>query len=296
MLAPAGRRGTSAPSPPRLTMTAGPRFPRLDDWLRLAGDPAPGTIDLGLERVRACSAAPAGAAPCTGITVGGTNGKGSCVALLEAMLRAGGYRVGAFTSPHLRRLPRADPARRRGGLGGLAGRGVRAHRRGTRPDSLTFFEFNTLAALLVFETGAPGRDRARGRPGRAARRRQPRRCRRGHRRSRSASITWSGSAPTSSPSGARRPASFAAGVRPSVGHVRCRRVRCGTRRENGCAGCCVLGRDFDGRARPDGAGTSAMRAVDAGRLPRQRSPGVVQVAQRRDGARGAARSSRAGCR
>ena len=37
------------------------------------------------------------------ISVAGTNGKGSCVGFLEAMLRAGGYRVGAYTSPHLLR-------------------------------------------------------------------------------------------------------------------------------------------------------------------------------------------------
>jgi dihydrofolate synthase/folylpolyglutamate synthase len=38
------------------------------------------------------------------ITVGGTNGKGSCVAILESIYRAAGYRVGAFTSPHLVRF------------------------------------------------------------------------------------------------------------------------------------------------------------------------------------------------
>src|SRR5690606_2110742 len=38
------------------------------------------------------------------ITVGGTNGKGSCVAILESIYRHAGYRVGAFTSPHLVRF------------------------------------------------------------------------------------------------------------------------------------------------------------------------------------------------
>ncbi len=38
------------------------------------------------------------------VTVGGTNGKGSCVAMLDAMLRAGGYRVGTYTSPHIERF------------------------------------------------------------------------------------------------------------------------------------------------------------------------------------------------
>jgi len=38
---------------------------------------------------------------CPVITVGGTNGKGSTCAMLEAILRAGGYRTGLYTSPHL---------------------------------------------------------------------------------------------------------------------------------------------------------------------------------------------------
>src|SRR3546814_13690932 len=35
------------------------------------------------------------------ITVGGTNGKGSTVAFIEAIARAAGWKVGAYTSPHL---------------------------------------------------------------------------------------------------------------------------------------------------------------------------------------------------
>ena len=35
------------------------------------------------------------------ITVGGTNGKGSCVAILDSILRQAGYKVGCYTSPHL---------------------------------------------------------------------------------------------------------------------------------------------------------------------------------------------------
>lgn len=38
------------------------------------------------------------------ITVAGTNGKGSTVASLAAIYKAGGYRVGQFTSPHLFRF------------------------------------------------------------------------------------------------------------------------------------------------------------------------------------------------
>ena len=89
------------------------------------------------------------------ITVGGTNGKGSCVALLEALLRAGGYRVGTFTSPHLvdyRERIRLDGAQVSEASLVAAFERIADALDG---DSLTFFEFNTLAALLVFETWAP---------------------------------------------------------------------------------------------------------------------------------------------
>ncbi|HJP98129.1 MAG TPA: Mur ligase family protein, partial [Rhodanobacteraceae bacterium] len=89
------------------------------------------------------------------ITVGGTNGKGSTVAFLEAMLRAGGMRVGAYTSPHILRYnerarvdgaPVADAT-----LVGAFGR-VEAARVGDSSEAipLTYFEFGTLAALDVF--------------------------------------------------------------------------------------------------------------------------------------------------
>jgi dihydrofolate synthase/folylpolyglutamate synthase len=44
---------------------------------------------------------------CPLITVGGTNGKGSTCAYLEAIYRFAGYRVGCYTSPHLLKLQRA---------------------------------------------------------------------------------------------------------------------------------------------------------------------------------------------
>ena len=59
-------------------------------------------IKLGLDNIQALLRAAEGphlAYPT--IHVGGTNGKGSVVAMLSAMLTAAGYRVGRFTSPHL---------------------------------------------------------------------------------------------------------------------------------------------------------------------------------------------------
>jgi len=137
-------------------MTAGPRFERLDDWLDWQQRLHPATIELGLERVARVLARTGWTPPLVPvITVGGTNGKGSCVALLEAMLRAGGWRVGTFTSPHL--VDYRERIRIDGRKVSAASLVVAFERIGDAlgPDSLTFFEFNTLAALLVFETAAP---------------------------------------------------------------------------------------------------------------------------------------------
>jgi len=76
----------------------------LAGWLQYQERINPRTIELGLARVRAVWEAMDAPRPApTVITVGGTNGKGSTVAFLEAMLQAAGYRVGCFTSPHLLR-------------------------------------------------------------------------------------------------------------------------------------------------------------------------------------------------
>ena len=137
-------------------MPAGPRFEQLQDWLDWQLRLHPATIELGLERVsRVLARTGWRRPPVPVITVGGTNGKGSCVALLDAVLRASGYRVGTFTSPHFldyRERIRIDGERV------SAASLVAAFERiadALQGDSLTFFEFNTLAALLVFETAGP---------------------------------------------------------------------------------------------------------------------------------------------
>jgi len=127
------------------------RFPTLDAWLAWQETLHPSEIELGLERVaavlRRLHLAPP---PFAVITVGGTNGKGSTVAMLEAILRAGGYRVGAYTSPHL--LHYNERVRLDGGEvedATLCEAFERIDQ--ARGDiSLTYFEFGTLAALDIF--------------------------------------------------------------------------------------------------------------------------------------------------
>jgi dihydrofolate synthase/folylpolyglutamate synthase len=132
------------------------RFSRLEHWLEWQQSAHPQAIDLGLERVARVLARTGWRRPERPvITVGGTNGKGSCVAMLEAMLRGGGCRVATFTSPHLvnyRERIRLD------GRWVSEASLVAAFERiadACGGDSLTFFEFNALAALLVFESWAP---------------------------------------------------------------------------------------------------------------------------------------------
>jgi dihydrofolate synthase/folylpolyglutamate synthase len=125
----------------------------LSEWLSWQEKLHPSAIDLGLDRMRRTLARLGWQQPkCPVITVGGTNGKGSAVALTSRILAEAGYRVGTFTSPHLLRYNERIV---------LDGREisdeslVAAFERidaARGDDTLTFFEFNTLAALLIFDT------------------------------------------------------------------------------------------------------------------------------------------------
>jgi len=129
-------------------MLVSPRFSSLQQWLAWQETLHPSAVDLGLERVsrvadrlRCRTPAP------VVISVAGTNGKGSCVAMLEAILLRAGCRVGAYTSPHLfrynERVRLEGKAVADQTLCDLFAR-VDAAREG---DTLTYFEFGTLAAL-----------------------------------------------------------------------------------------------------------------------------------------------------
>jgi dihydrofolate synthase / folylpolyglutamate synthase len=123
----------------------------LAEWLTLQEQVHTRAIDLGLGRVGAVARTLGLDRPAYRvITVGGTNGKGSTVATLEAVLLAMGLRVGALTSPHLLRYnERIHVEGREATDAELVGVFERIEAaRGTT--TLTFFEYNTLAALLLF--------------------------------------------------------------------------------------------------------------------------------------------------
>ncbi|HWW31808.1 MAG TPA: bifunctional tetrahydrofolate synthase/dihydrofolate synthase [Steroidobacteraceae bacterium] len=123
----------------------------LAEWLALQDSVHPRTIDLGLERVTRVAGRLGLVTPeFRVITVGGTNGKGSVAAHAEALLGSVGARVGLFTSPHLVRYSeriRIEGAEATDAELVEAFEAIEAARGGT---TLTFFEYNTLAALLVF--------------------------------------------------------------------------------------------------------------------------------------------------
>lgn len=73
----------------------------LADWLAHCERLHRKTIDLTLERVVRVKQRLGLAFDVPVVIVGGTNGKGSTCAMLEAVLRQAGYRVGVHTSPHL---------------------------------------------------------------------------------------------------------------------------------------------------------------------------------------------------
>jgi dihydrofolate synthase/folylpolyglutamate synthase len=123
----------------------------LADWLEQQQRSHPSSIDLGLERVNAVAGRLGLLEPRHRIiTVAGTNGKGSTVAYLDGILRASGKRVGRFTSPHLRRY------NERIVIDGEMARDAELIAAFERIDAargditLTFFEYNTLAALDCF--------------------------------------------------------------------------------------------------------------------------------------------------
>jgi dihydrofolate synthase/folylpolyglutamate synthase len=122
----------------------------LNDWLGYIESAHPSSIDLTLDRIKIVIdrldlkiSAPV-------ITVGGTNGKGSTCAILESIYKTAGYRVGCYTSPHflvfnerikIQGIAVSDE------LICEAFRKIESARGGV---SLTYFEYGTIAAMIIF--------------------------------------------------------------------------------------------------------------------------------------------------
>ncbi|MFN7087152.1 MAG: bifunctional tetrahydrofolate synthase/dihydrofolate synthase [Burkholderiales bacterium] len=122
----------------------------LAEWLEHIERVHPRTIEMGLERMLEVKQALGLQPVFPVITVGGTNGKGSACAMLEAMLRHAGYKTGCYTSPHLLRYnERVRIAGREADDAALC-RAFSAVEAARGTTLLTYFEFGTLAAMWLF--------------------------------------------------------------------------------------------------------------------------------------------------
>ena len=126
-------------------------YQSIDEWLSWQTTLHAREIELGLDRIRTV-AERLGLlnSPFKVITVAGTNGKGSSVAMFSTILHHAGYKVGTYTSPHIIHYnERVRIGLRCANDDELCAAFARIDK--AREDiSLSFFEFATLAALDIF--------------------------------------------------------------------------------------------------------------------------------------------------
>ena len=123
----------------------------LDDWLsKITKESVPG-IQLGLGRCRKLiNGLGCFSGDQRSVVVGGTNGKGSCVAMLEAILLEYGYTVGSYTSPHIHKI---NERIKRNGIEITDQQLIQSFEiigEAQGSDNLTFFEYVTMAAFYFF--------------------------------------------------------------------------------------------------------------------------------------------------
>ncbi|NOX70812.1 MAG: bifunctional folylpolyglutamate synthase/dihydrofolate synthase [Gammaproteobacteria bacterium] len=130
-------------------------FDGLDEWLAWLETLSPHEIDLGLERVREVLARLNLAKAARVSIVAGTNGKGSSVAMLEALLASTGESVATYTSPHVHAFNERIRVNGQAVTDQeivAAFERIETVRNGV---ALTYFEFGTLAALVIFDRLRP---------------------------------------------------------------------------------------------------------------------------------------------
>jgi dihydrofolate synthase/folylpolyglutamate synthase len=127
----------------------------LAEWLSFQESLHPHAIDMQLERVsQVARALELDRPPWPVITVAGTNGKGSTVSHIEALLRAAGARTGQFTSPHFLRYNERIHVEGVEVLDAELSEAFERIEAARGATTLTFFEYNTLAALAIFHKRA----------------------------------------------------------------------------------------------------------------------------------------------
>ncbi|AFT67123.1 bifunctional tetrahydrofolate synthase/dihydrofolate synthase [Cycloclasticus sp. P1] len=125
----------------------------IDEWLAWQEQCHVKNIDLGLERVASVYKAlkPTHSRSIYTITVAGTNGKGSCVAMLEAIFIAAGYSVGVYSTPHLKHYNERVRINGTPVLDSSLASSFYKIDLARKETSLSYFEFGTLAAIDVFD-------------------------------------------------------------------------------------------------------------------------------------------------
>jgi len=124
----------------------------LEQWLNWQSRLHPAEIELGLERLRIVwSRLSTTSFDCPVITVAGSNGKGSTVALLESILTAAGYRCACYTSPHLLRYNERVRINQKAVSDDQLCCAFEQVEQARQNTTLTYFEFGTLAALWLFQ-------------------------------------------------------------------------------------------------------------------------------------------------
>ncbi|PJG84084.1 bifunctional tetrahydrofolate synthase/dihydrofolate synthase [Caviibacterium pharyngocola] len=123
----------------------------LEEWLSYLENGHFKAIDLGLDRIKAVAQELDLLHPASFIiTVGGTNGKGTTCKLLETLLINAGYRVGVYSSPHLIRYNERVRIQNQELDDELHCHAFDFIER-RKTQSLTYFEYSTLAALYLFK-------------------------------------------------------------------------------------------------------------------------------------------------
>lgn len=121
-------------------------------WMQTLEALSPSHMEMGLERIREVALrAQLLHFSCPVITVAGTNGKGSTVAILAKLLKEAGLKVGTYTSPHLLDFKERIQI---GGEQISEAKLCEAFEKvenGRQNTYLTFFEFTTLAAFSIFQ-------------------------------------------------------------------------------------------------------------------------------------------------
>jgi len=126
----------------------------LSDWLSWLETLSPREIDLGLERVQAVLDRLSLPLPEHVLLIAGTNGKGSSVAMADALLRAANFRVGAYTSPHIIDYNERISLQGRHAVDAEIVTAFERIEAVRNEVPLTYFEYGTLAALVLFAEAA----------------------------------------------------------------------------------------------------------------------------------------------